>query len=83
MKLLRADHKIEMRKAGEQDLRRAPAPCSRESRRPLQAPFRELPQHPHFAECFLIRHVAHAAGVEQDDVGFALMSHRLVTSLQK
>ncbi len=83
MKFLRADDEIEMRQAGEQSVAARLRHAAEKTEDDLRATLRQLAHHAHFAERLLVGHVAHAAGVEQDDVGVALVGDRLVTSFQK
>ena len=38
----------------------------------MRAIFGDAPEHPHFAQRLLVRHVAHTAGIEQHHVGVGL-----------
>ena len=83
MEFLRADDEIDVRHRAEKfraaRLRHA-AEKTEDRFRPL---LRDLAEHAHFAERLLVRHVAHAAGVEQDDVGFVLVRRGLVAAIEQ
>jgi hypothetical protein len=43
----------------------------------------ELPQHAHFADGLLLSHIAHAAGVEQNDIGVCFICDELIAPLSE
>ena len=83
VKFLGADHQINMGNAVEE---RRSAGLGHAAQEP-ENHVRTLPghpsKHPHFAKRFLVCHVAHAAGVQQDDIGVLLAIHSLVTPLNQ
>ena len=72
-----------MRHCGEKRI----ALCLRHAAEETEDRFRptlgDLPQHPHFSQRFLLRHVAHAAGVEEHDIGVGFPFGALVTAFQE
>src|SRR6266481_3596801 len=80
MKLLSADDKIDMRQILEQRFAARLSHASQKAENDFGTLFCQLPKHSHFAKRFLVGHVAHAASIEQHNVGFHFASHALVTT---
>ena len=83
VKFLRADDEVEMRHQLEQlgpaRLRHA-AEKSEDRTRPLLC---DAAEHAHFAEGFLLRHVAHTAGIQEHDIGFRLACRCFITTIEQ
>ena len=80
MKFLCANDKIDVRQTLQQ---RGAARLSHASKEPehyVRSFLRQPPEHAHLAERFLVSHVAHAARIQQDHVGFRLMPDPLVAA---
>jgi hypothetical protein len=72
MKFLCADHKIEMRNF----LQQFRAPClghaAKKPKHSFRAVLADPTKHPHFAQRLLLSHVAHATGIQQNNIGLDL-----------
>src|SRR5437660_2027103 len=80
MKFLRANHKIDMRQTFQERFAASLSHTTEEPKHYMRPLFRQLAQHTHFTEGLLVSHVAHAAGVQQHDVGFRLVPDLLVAA---
>ena len=83
VKFLGADNKIDMRQIFQE---RRPASLCHAAEEPeddVRLFASNLGHHAHFSDRFLVGHIAHAAGVEQNDVGLRLVVRLLVASLDQ
>ena len=64
MKFLCADHKIKMRNFLQQFRAARLGHAAKKSKYSFRAVLADTAEHPHFAQRLLLRHVAHAAGIE-------------------
>ena len=80
MKFLRAHDKIDMRQIFEQRLAARLRHAAKKTEDNVRPVFRHASEHPHFAERLLVGHVAHAARVQEDHVGFGFTFHALVAT---
>ncbi len=80
MKFLRSDHKIEMRHAVEKRVAARLRHAPEKSENHFRSALGDLAHHPHFSDRLLVRHVAHAAGVEEDHVRFAFVRDRFIAA---
>ena len=80
MEFLGANHKIEMWDFFQQ---LCPARLRHAAEKPkhcFRPAFRHPTEHSHFAERLLLRHVAHAAGIEQNNIGLRLATDPLIAA---
>ena len=70
MKFLRADHKIDMRQRFQQRRAARLGHAAEEPEHNVRPLFGQSPEHPHFPQRLLVSHIAHAARVQEHDVGF-------------
>ena len=80
MKFLRAHHEVHMRQASQKRVPSRLRHASEKSEDDFRPALRDLAKHPHFPERLLLRHVANAAGVEEDDIRFGLMRRAFITT---
>ena len=80
MKFLRPDNKVDMRQIFEQRIATRLGHAAEKTKNNMRPLFGDLAKHSHFAKRFLIGHVAHAASVEQHDIGFVFAFNPLVTA---
>ena len=82
MKFLRADDQIDVRQILEERFAAGLRHAAEKTEDDMRPFFRDSPEHSHFAERLLVRHVAHAAGVEQHDVGFRFVLGLFIAALR-
>ena len=70
MKFLRSDDKIDVRQPFQQFATACLGHATEESEDNMRPFFGESPQHSHFPQRLLVSHIAHAARVQEHDVGF-------------
>ena len=70
VEFLRADDQVEVGNVGKEGGAAALGHAAEQSVDRVRALFPEASEQAHFAEGLLFRHIAHAAGIEQDNVGF-------------
>ena len=80
MKLLRANHKIDMRQIFQQFRAARLSHAAEETENHVRPFFRHATEHSHFPQRLLVGHIAHAAGVQEHDVGFHLVRDAFVAS---
>ena len=80
MKFLRADDKIEMRNFLQQLRATRLCHAAKKSKDSFWAVLTDSAEHPHFAQRLLLRHVAHATGVKQNNIGLDLGIDALVAA---
>ena len=83
MKFLCADHQIDVRQFLEQRVAARLRHAAKKTEDNFRPALRDLPEHSHFAERLLIRHVAHAASVQEHDVRFCFTRDRFVAALDQ
>ena len=82
MKFLRADDEVDMRQAGEKRVAARLRHAAEKTEDDFRPALRDLAEHSHLSERLLIRHVANAAGIEEDDVRLRFVRRALVTTRQ-
>ena len=80
MKLLCANDKIDMRQILQQRHAARLGHAAEEPEDHVRPFFRQPPEHSHLAKRFLVSHVAHAACVQEHDVGFRFVPDPLVAA---
>ena len=80
MEFLRADHKIEMRNFPQQFRAAGLRHAAKKSEDSFRAVLADAAEHSHFAQRLLLRHVAHTAGVEQNNIGLDLGIDALIAT---
>jgi hypothetical protein len=83
VKLLRSDHEIEMRHIGKKRVSPRLRHAAEKTKDDFRATLRDVPEHSHFAERFLLGHVAHAAGIQQNHVRLGFPRRALIATLQQ
>src|SRR5216683_965329 len=80
MKFLRADHQIKVRQSVEQTVAARLRHAAKKTEDNFRPPLREMTEHSHFPERLLLRHVPHAAGVQENDVSLAFGRGAFITA---
>ena len=83
MKFLCANDQIEVRQIFQQRRAARLGHAAEEPENHVRPFFRQPPEHAHLPKRFLVSHVTHAAGVQEDDVCFRLVSDLLVAERQE
>jgi hypothetical protein len=82
MKFLCPDDQIDVRQPFQQVATACLSHATKEPEHHMWPLFRHPSQHSHFPQRFLIRHVAHAASVQEHDVSFRFVCDALVAARQ-
>src|SRR6266550_1009083 len=80
MKFLGANHKIELRYLFQQLLPPRLRHAAEKPKNGFRPPLPHAAEHSHLAKRLLLGHVAHAAGIEQNDIGLRLATDPLVAA---
>jgi transposase-like protein len=80
VEFLRADDEVDVGRGFEEGFAARLRHAAEVAEHEVRAFFAELAEHAHFADRFLLRHVADAAGVEQDDIGVRFVGDHAVAA---
>jgi endonuclease/exonuclease/phosphatase family metal-dependent hydrolase len=83
MKFLRADDEIDVRHQLKQFRAARLRHAAKKPKTTSGRCFRHATQHSHFAQCLLLRHVTHTAGVEEHDISLEFVRGSFVATIEQ